>query len=119
MRPLLTVFALLAVAACSDDSTGNNPAPDADVDIVSGAATKGAAAYDPNPFTISLASQTTVEWGNADGTTHTVTSDDGTSFSSGNIGAGGTFTHTFAAPGNFPYHCTIHPGMVGTIVVAP
>ena len=30
MRPLLTVFALLAVAACSDDSTGNNPAPDAD-----------------------------------------------------------------------------------------
>ena len=30
-----------------------------------------------------------------------------------------TFSHTFAAPGEYPYICTIHPYMVGTIIVKP
>ena len=30
---------------------------------------------------------------------------------------GFTFDHTFNAPGMFPYHCSIHAGMVGTVVV--
>jgi plastocyanin len=111
-------LAFLALAACSTDSTGNNPPPNSDVLIVPGASTMGAAAYDPNPFTISLATQTTVEWGNDDGITHTVTADGGT-FSSGNLGAGATFSHTFAAPGTFPYHCALHPTMVGTVIITP
>ena len=31
--------------------------------------------------------------------------------------AGGKFSFTFQTTGTFPYHCTIHPGMVGTVVV--
>jgi plastocyanin len=118
MRTPLIALASLIALACSSDSTGNSQPPASDVTIVSGAATKGASAFDPNPFTISLAGNATVKWGNADGTTHTVTADGG-AFSSGNIGAGGTFSHTFTATGSYPYHCTIHAGMVGTIVVNP
>lgn len=118
MRAPLLALASLAILACGNDTTGNNPPPNSDVVIVSGAAGKGATAYDPNPLIISLAAQTSVRWGNADGTTHTVTADGG-AFNSGNIGSGKTFSHTFAATGTFDYHCTIHPTMVGTIIVNP
>ena len=29
----------------------------------------------------------------------------------------GTATRTFAAPGTFAYACTIHPGMIGSVIV--
>jgi plastocyanin len=38
---------------------------------------------------------------------------------SGNIPNGGTYQHTFANAGTYPYHCVIHgTGMAGTVVVA-
>jgi plastocyanin len=36
---------------------------------------------------------------------------------SGRVGQNGTFRFTFANKGSYPYHCSIHPGMTGTIVV--
>lgn len=62
----------------------------------------------------------TVHWVQKDQVTHTVTSDDGTSFDSGNLFAlpsQDTFTHTFDAVGDFPYHCDVHPNMKDTITV--
>jgi len=47
---------------------------------------------------------------------HTVTADDN-SFDSGNIGAGGSYSRTFSVAGTFNYHCTIHAGMNGKVVV--
>ncbi|HTM57849.1 MAG TPA: plastocyanin/azurin family copper-binding protein [Candidatus Udaeobacter sp.] len=41
----------------------------------------------------------------------------GAELNSGNISNGTTFSHTFNTAGSFPYHCTIHSGMTGTIVV--
>jgi plastocyanin len=32
--------------------------------------------------------------------------------------SGATFSFTFAKAGTFAYHCTIHPFMKGTVVVA-
>ena len=37
---------------------------------------------------------------------------------SGHIGSGGQYQHTFAAPGNYGYHCTIHSNMTGSIDVS-
>jgi plastocyanin len=124
--PLLLVMAPAALFACSSDGTTGSSTPPADVFIVMGAQTKGAGAFSPNPFTISLADGGDVKWGNNDrgsgygsnGTTHTITADD-VSFNSGNIAPGGTFTHTFVATGTFTYHCSIHPTMHGTIQVNP
>jgi plastocyanin len=64
---------------------------------------------------------TTVTWTNSDGVAHTVTSNpgDATSFDSGNINPAGTFSFTFTTAGTFPYSCTIHSFMTGTITVTP
>lgn len=60
----------------------------------------------------------TVRWTNNDFVQHTVTSDDGI-FASPTLDNGDTFEYTFDTIGTFKYHCTIHPGMNGTIIVKP
>ena len=59
---------------------------------------------------------TTIEWKNADPVPHTVTADDG-SFDSGMIDGGQVWRYTFTKAGTYPFHCTPHPFMKGTIVV--
>ncbi|HEX5478627.1 MAG TPA: plastocyanin/azurin family copper-binding protein [Dehalococcoidia bacterium] len=73
--------------------------------------------YAPNPITVQAGDSVT--WTNNGPATHTVTSDPGgaLAFDSGNIAAGGTFTQTFSTAGTFTYHCSIHPGMTGSVIV--
>ena len=68
------------------------------------------------PDELNIAPGTTVTWMNADSTTHTSTSD-AAGWNSGNIAPGGQFSFAFQTAGTFQYHCAIHPGMVGTVVV--
>ena len=68
------------------------------------------------PAAITVAAGTTITWTNNDFTIHTVTSDTG-AFASQDIAMSGTFSHTFGEKGVFPYHCTIHPTMKGTVTV--
>ena len=42
----------------------------------------------------------------------------GLELNSGNVATGTSFMHTFASAGSFPYHCTIHGAMTGTVTVA-
>jgi plastocyanin len=69
------------------------------------------------PATTTVAKGTTVTWYNADVMPHTVTSDDGSSFDSGNLASKATFAYKANTVGTFPYHCNYHSGMVGTLVV--
>jgi plastocyanin len=41
----------------------------------------------------------------------------GSELNSGSIAPGVVFQHTFASAGSFPFHCTIHPVMTGTVTV--
>lgn len=66
---------------------------------------------------LTVASGTAVKWTNNDAITHTVTADDG-SFDSGNIAPGGTYSHAFSGAGTYAYHCSIHTGMKGKVVVS-
>jgi plastocyanin len=59
----------------------------------------------------------TVTWTNGSDAAHTVTSDAGSELASSTIGAGKTYSHTFAATGTFAYHCTIHTYMLGKVIV--
>jgi plastocyanin len=70
-----------------------------------------------SPKTLTVPVGTTVTWKNTTQVAHTVTSDDGASFDSGIVPAGGTFTFTFSKAGSYAYHCDIHPYMKATIVV--
>jgi len=64
----------------------------------------------------------TVTWKNDDTAAHTVTSGspiegpDG-EFDSSLFMSGITYTHQFNQDGIYPYFCTIHPWMVGTVIV--
>lgn len=68
------------------------------------------------PATITVSAGTKITWMNNDNMTHTVTADD-ESFDSGNIAPGSSFSRTFSVKGTFSYHCTIHPNMLGKVVV--
>jgi plastocyanin len=60
----------------------------------------------------------TLTWTNYDGVAHTVTDSALTpTFDSGNISQGTSYSLTLTIPGTYAYHCSIHPGMTGTIVV--
>ncbi|MDD5068198.1 MAG: cupredoxin domain-containing protein [Candidatus Pacebacteria bacterium] len=71
-----------------------------------------------SPMTITVKAGTKVVWTNKDGVAHTVTSDAGTpqSFTS-RFPGGGTFGAILTAPGIYHYHCDVHPGMTGTVIV--
>ena len=71
-------------------------------------------AFAPNSITI--APGDTVTWTNSDGTTHTVTGNNG-SWGSGNMANGQIYTHQFNETGDFTYHCAIHPSMTGVVHV--
>lgn len=110
----VAVLAALAVAAaCSSSTSSSGPGPNQV--FMSGSAF--------NPTTRTVAAGTTITWMNQDGFAHTVTysSGAGSSFDSGSVPAGGSFSHTFATAGTVQYYCTIHgtptSGMHATIVV--
>src|SRR6476620_9939707 len=70
------------------------------------------------PATLTVAAGTTVTWKNEDDSPHRIGDKNGT-FKSAALDTDDTFSHTFAAPGEYPYICTIHPYMAGKIIVKP
>jgi plastocyanin len=68
------------------------------------------------PTTIAVRAGATVTWTNMDQEPHTVVSDMGL-FRSGAMDTDESFTFKFEKPGTYHYTCSIHPSMVGTIVV--
>lgn len=97
------------------------------VSIVSGATFLTDTAYYPNPVEVNV--DQTVLWTNEDFSFHTVTSGDVSDtnsvrlFDSGLAGPGAlsstgkTYEYTFESPGEYPYYCILHPGMVGKVIV--
>jgi plastocyanin len=69
-----------------------------------------------SPATITVKAGATVTWTNLDEEPHTVYSDAGL-FRSGALDTKDSFSFTFDKPGTYHYLCTIHPKMLGTVVV--
>ena len=63
-----------------------------------------------------MAVGTTVTWTNEDATGHTATADDG-SFDCRPLPNGASLSFTFTTPGQYDYHCAIHPTIKGRITV--
>jgi plastocyanin len=68
----------------------------------------------PGAFTVAVG--TTVTWTNRDDIPHTVVSTDGM-FKSKVRDTDEKFSYTFTKAGDYPYFCSIHPKMTGTVVV--
>ncbi|MDP4271302.1 MAG: cupredoxin family copper-binding protein [Bacteroidota bacterium] len=100
---LISVFLILLLGACSKSSEpGQNEVFIQNMSF--------------NPSSLTVAQGTTVTWTNKESVTHTVTSNTSI-FNSGSLSNGGTFSYKFNTVGTFPYHCSIHSGMTGTIIV--
>jgi plastocyanin len=69
------------------------------------------------PAELAITAGTTVTWTNNQIAPHTVTADMGGLFDSGILNQGQTFSHTFNEPGEFPYHCEVHPTMMAVVKV--
>lgn len=68
------------------------------------------------PQTVTVPVGTTVTWTNHDDIPHTVVSTDGV-FKSKVRDTDETFSYTFTKPGTYPYYCSVHPKMTGTVIV--
>ena len=92
------------------ESPASPPAPSSNVVTTTGTSF--------SPATITVAQGASVTWQIA-GNTHNVAF--GTNKPAGgdalNTAPGGTFTRTFATAGTYPYECTLHTGMTGTVIV--
>ena len=83
--------------------------------FVSIAGNSGSNSYNPNRIEINVGD--TVTWINNDSSPHTVTSSNDSAFDSDVLMRGETFSFTFDKEGEYPYFCTLHPSMVGTVIV--
>jgi plastocyanin len=68
------------------------------------------------PASLTVAVGTTVTWVNHDDIPHTVVNTEGV-FKSKVLDTDEKFSFTFTKAGSFPYFCSIHPKMTGTVVV--
>ncbi len=119
-RRILIATILVSAAGCSSSSspsttpsTTTTTGSAVTVSIPVGAAGMTTTAFGTNPLTVAVG--TTVTWVNNDSIAHTSTANAG-QFNTGVINPGGSAKFQFTTAGTFAYHCTIHPGMVGTIV---
>ena len=108
---IVLAVAVLA-AACGGGSSASTTATSA----AAGGTQVSIKGFAFNPASVTVKAGESVTWTNQDGTTHTVTADNG-GFDSGNVADGATFSFTFAKAGTYPYHCSIHSSMKGTVVV--
>jgi len=128
-RFAVAVIMSITTAGCGGYSSSPSPVPSPvpspapppspggaslSVTIPVGAEVLGNRAFSPDALDVAVG--TTVTWTNGDSVSHTSTSN-ASGWNSGTIPPGGRFSFAFQSAGAFPYHCTIHPGMVGTINV--
>ncbi|HEX7893862.1 MAG TPA: cupredoxin family copper-binding protein [Terriglobales bacterium] len=68
------------------------------------------------PGTLTVPVNSTVTWMNKDDVPHVIASTDGL-FRSKGLDTDDHYSYTFTKPGTYSYFCSIHPKMVGKIVV--
>jgi plastocyanin len=110
----------LGVGACggSGYSNGNGGNPNTPTPPIAGVVTinviaeKGAQSFSPNPATLPPGQM--VVWHNVDTITHRVVLDD-RSVDTGDLAPGASSQPQPIAAAGGPYHCSIHPSMIGSV----
>jgi len=108
--PVMIVVALLSAGSGAVKANAQQeqvPAKNAEIKIDN-------FSFAPGTFTVAVG--TTVTWINHDDIPHTAVSTDGV-FKSKVMDTDEKFSYTFTKAGSYPYFCSIHPKMTGTIVV--
>lgn len=117
---------LIAVAACGAQAAPSS-SPSATQRVGSAGVSLGTPAVRVSatdqlrfsPATVSVRMGQIVAWSNTGTVMHTITFAAQPSLSDPALNPGATWEIRFTATGSYPYSCTIHSGMDGTVVVAP
>jgi plastocyanin len=116
LRRLLSVSATVTVLLGSAMPNGATAAEATAADSPAASTIVMARDFMFAPAALTVGVGATVTWTNKDDEPHTVVSDAGL-FRSGALDTGESFSFKFDRPGTYRYACSIHPRMVGTIVV--
>ena len=115
-------LAVLGAAAASlgADASGPSrppePTPTASEGVRGAAVAMDGVSFAPEQLIVRVGE--TVTWTNKDPFPHNVTSSTG-AFKSGDIAPDAQWSFRATEAGRFPYTCTLHPGMNGTLIVEP
>ena len=123
--PVLLACLLLALAGCGSDDDGGSSSGSGETTAVPEESGGGASesvtntiknfAYDPDPAVVKAGG--TIKWTNEDSAAHNVIFDDKSVKSIDNLDQGQSGEVTFEQPGTYPYVCSYHSGMEGTVEV--
>jgi plastocyanin len=127
MRRLASLFATMFLVSCNSSTSSYGGGGGGGGGGCTPTATKVCMVAETfSPASLTVSAGTTVSWENGSTLTHTVTSATGSpvAYNSGNVGAGATYSQTFATAGTYNYYCQYHgldgnppTGMHGTITV--
>lgn len=110
MTRLISCLSIVAVLlACKKEEIGG---------IVPGTVFVAARDSFFQPDTINVDVGFPVRWTNEGATYHTVVSDSAL-WTSEQLAPNWWFEQRFDSAGTYPYHCSLHSGMTGTVVVSP
>jgi plastocyanin len=103
-----TLLALGLLASCVSVASAAGKSPEARVEI---------SHFTFAPGTLTVSPGTKVVWTNRDEEPHIVVSAGNQFASSKALDTGDAYAVVFDKPGTYAYFCSIHPHMVGTVVV--
>ena len=123
LRTSSAAAAALLIAACSGNppaATGPGPTVEAGICTeATGTAADVEATVCGNQWgPVSAAVGDIITWTNADAVPHKVALDDGSCTMTNNITGDAPQSLSFTQAGSFPFHCTVHPSMKGTITIS-
>ncbi|MGZ4864159.1 MAG: cupredoxin domain-containing protein [Halobacteriota archaeon] len=101
-----------ATSSPSTSGATSSPSPNA----IAASQTVVIQGFSFQPASITIQTGGSVIWRNDDSVSHQIVSNTN-AFSSPVLSPGGSYTHVFDQAGTYPYHCGIHPYMMGTITV--
>jgi plastocyanin len=101
----LVALAVVALGGCGGSSSKSSP----------GAVSMKGLRFHPANMDVKVGEKVT--WKNDDNVDHNVTATGGAKFMSQAFGHGNTYSFTPRKAGTISYVCTLHPGMVGKLVV--
>lgn len=102
------IFIVILISGCYEQNTEDKAAP-----IESNTVMINHFVFEPQELAVDAG--TAVTWKHNDNVDHTVVSQG--LFESETLSRGDKFTFTFSEPGEYDYHCGIHPSMTGKIIV--